>query len=59
MPKKKTNTYEIEGMKFKSWAAATAKATEMSLDRGDPVTIIEYGQTGTYYISIQANSEPA
>jgi hypothetical protein len=59
MPKKKQNTYEIEGLKFKSFASAAAKAVDMSLERGDPVTIVEHGQTGTYFISVQANSEQA
>jgi hypothetical protein len=60
MPKKKQNTYVVEGHKQKSWEAACAYATDLSLQQeGNPVTIVEHGQTGTYYINVQATAEPA
>lgn len=62
MPKKKQspNTYEIEGRRQKSFEAAAAKAIDLSLTRGgDQVTIVEHGQTGTYYIGVTAAAEKA
>lgn len=59
MPKSKTNTYECEGKRCKSWGEAVGRAADLSLERGDSVTVVEHGQTGTYYISITAQAEPA
>jgi hypothetical protein len=61
MPKSKSgkNTYEVEHRKFATWEKATAFAVGMALESGEDVTITEYGQTGTYYISIRAASEEA
>jgi hypothetical protein len=61
MSKSKTgrNTYEVEHKKFATWEKATAFAVGMALDSGEDITITEYGQTGTYYITVAAQSEKA
>lgn len=57
MPKARKRSYEVEHRKFATWGAATAFAVGLSLDRGEDVTITEYGLTGTYYITVAAQSE--
>jgi hypothetical protein len=57
--KTKRNTYECEHKKFATWERATAFAVGMALESGEDVTITEYGQTGTYHITVRAASEEA
>jgi len=58
MPKKKKNTYEVEGQTYKSFATAIARAADLSLERdGDDVNVVEHGQTGNYVITIRAQAE--
>ena len=54
---KKQNTYEVEGKRFKTFAEAAAKAIDVALERGEGVAIVEHGATGTYAITIRAESE--
>lgn len=57
MPKQKKNTYEVEGKKYRDFAAAVGKAADLSLERREAVVVVEHGQSGTYAISITAQAE--
>jgi len=56
MPTKK-NTYDVEKKKYRDFAAAAARAVDLSLERREAVVVVEHGQTGTYAISITAQAE--
>ena len=56
MPRKK-NTYDVEGKKYRDFAAAVGRAADLSLERREAVVVLEHGQTGTYAISITARAE--
>jgi hypothetical protein len=61
MPKKKPNTYTVEGQKKKSFEAAAGFAVDLSLQQRNNVTIVEHNPNSnkTYYISVTAEAEEA
>ena len=54
---RKKNTYDVEGKKYRDFAAAVGKAADLSLERNEAVVVVEYGQTGVFAITIRAQSE--
>lgn len=61
MPKQKPNQYSIRGVKYKTFAAATEAAVDMSLQLENDVTIVEHNPNSgdTFNITITAASEEA
>lgn len=62
MPKAlKKNTYKIDGKSYKTFAAATEYAVDLSLQQQTDATIVEHNPNSgaTFYISVTAKSEEA
>jgi hypothetical protein len=60
MPKTRKNTYAVNGRKYATFEKAAARAVDLSLQtESQEVTIVEYGQTGTYNIVVKAEAEEA
>ena len=58
MPSKK-NKYTVEDMKKKDFPTAAAAAIDLSIERGESVTIVETSPRGIFYINVTATTEDA